>query len=315
MKRWVLILVLGSLFYLVSTRFSLSNIIFISSIHYQYNNENFMVSLMSLEDDDNIVLKCIGESLDECFTNLSNNISLDINYRHVQSMILDVSMFNEDCLDEFERFILNNTLIDFNFYLYSSDEKPSYIYNYNNPDNISNYYSILNPDRYNNLFYYSKKCHFVNYLKRRSDDVNIKIPFINVNNISNDSNLFISGFVLLNNDFNIIKKEEYNYLYLLNEFKESTIYLDNFDSIIKENNIKYEYKDKYIININVTYEGLLNLDNYNKMEEYLYEMLLTDINNILRLKIDLFNLEEINLKRNKKYTNGDVLIKLSIIKR
>lgn len=315
MKRWVLILVLGSLFYLVSTRFSLSDIIFISSIHYQYNNENFMVSLMSLEDDDNIVLKCIGESLDECFTNLSNNISLDINYRHVQSMILDVSMFNEDCLDEFERFILNNTLIDFNFYLYSSDEKPSYIYNYNNPDNISNYYSILNPDRYNNLFYYSKKCHFVNYLKRRSDDVNIKIPFINVNNISNDSNLFISGFVLLNNDFNIIKKEEYNYLYLLNEFKESTIYLDNFDSIIKENNIKYEYKDKYIININVTYEGLLNLDNYNKMEEYLYEMLLTDINNILRLKIDLFNLEEINLKRNKKYTNGDVLIKLSIIKR
>ncbi len=315
MKRWVLILFLGSLFYLVSTRFSLSDIIYISSIHYEYNNEKFLVTLMSLEDDDNIVLNSIGESLDECFTNLSNNISLDINYRHVQSMILDVSMFNEDCLDEFERFILNNTLIDFNFYLYSSDEKSSYIYNYNNPDSISNYYSILNPDRYNNLFYYSKKCHFVNYLKRRSDDVNIKIPFINVNNISNDSNLFISGFVLLNNDFNIIKKEEYNYLYLLNEFKESTIYLDNFDSIIKENNIKYEYKDKYIININVTYEGLLNLDNYNKMEEYLYEMLLNDINNILRLKIDLFNLDEINLKRNKKYTNDDVLIKLSVIKR
>lgn len=316
MKRWVLILFLGSLFYLVSTRFSLSDILYISSIHFENRNNTYNITLMSLEDEnDNIVLKSMGDSLDWCFTSLSNNLSLDINYRHVQSMILDESMLNEKHLNEFESFILNNTLIDFNFYLYVSNEESSSIYSYNNPDSISNYYSILNPDRYNNLFYYCSKCHFVNFLKRRSDNVNIKIPFININNISNDTNLFISGFTLLNNNYYIIKNEDYNYLYLLNEFKESTIYLDEFDAIIKENNLKFEYKDKLIININLTYEGLLNLDNIKEIKDYLYKKINNDINRIIDNDIDIFNLDEINLKRNKNYTIDDVLINLEAIKR
>lgn len=318
MKKWLSLLVFGALIYLTSTRFKLTNILYASSCHFAYDNDNYTVTLLILDNQNaNEVVKAKAENIEDVFSKIEDASSLVMNYRHIQSVIFDYSVLNDERLNAITSFLLNNSMIDFNFYVFASDCSVDDLFSYKNPTGTSAYYSILNVDDKNdNSFSYVKPKHFTNFLKRKSDSTLIKIPIIGISKEYENTNLKIDGIVCINKKkYNVFLKDNYPYLYVFNEFKQSYVRLEEYHAIINTNKISYSYNDKLVIRILMEYEGLLNLDNGNEIEAFYLDKVWHLLDEFKKKEIDFFNLEETNILKNKNYSYDDIDIRIEVIKK
>ena len=84
-------------------------------------------------------------------------------------------------------FFLNNSAIDFNFYVFASDVSSEDLFSYQNPKSVDNYYSLLNVnDKTDSQFSYIKPCHLTTFLKKWSDNALVKIPIIGLSEVYNN---------------------------------------------------------------------------------------------------------------------------------
>ena len=51
MRKWLGVLLLGAIIYLASTKFRLSNILYVSSCHLAYENDEYKVTALILENN------------------------------------------------------------------------------------------------------------------------------------------------------------------------------------------------------------------------------------------------------------------------
>lgn len=96
MRKWLGVLLLGAIIYLASTKFRLSNILYVSSCHLAYENDEYKVTALILENNnENDIIRSHSRDIGGAFTMLSEASSLIINFRHMQSVIFDYSILNE----------------------------------------------------------------------------------------------------------------------------------------------------------------------------------------------------------------------------
>lgn len=316
MKKWLGVLLLGALVYLASTKFRLSNILYVSSCKLTYEDNKYKVDILILENNKNEILSSTGNTIGEAFTRLDQASSLVINYRHMQSIVFDYSILNEECINNIKAYFLNNSAIDFSFYVFASNVDGKKLFSYENPNGIDNYYSVLNVNDKNEAqFSYVKACHLVSFLKHWSDNAIIKIPIVGLSD-SLKNNLRISGVVCLSkNKYDILYDYENPYLYLFNDFKEGNIKLSEYHAIINSNNFSIKLKENLIFKIRIKYEGLLNLDNNEDITAFFIEKIKANLRYFKLHEIDYFNLNEINKLHHKQYRLENASIDLDVQKK
>lgn len=330
MKKLLMLIIVFVAFYLVGSRFVISNNIYVCAIYIDYNDKYELTMLCpsassvgskDKQDISSSLIKCEGNSLDEAFNEAATSSVLTINYRHIVSIVFNINAFNKRILDEFNRFISNNSFIDFNFYVFTTSKKGDELFSFKNPDDVSSYFSVLNLNALSRYLYtYASPIHYVEFLKRYSDNETINLPYIEINEnyIIEDKttkNIFINGITsYYEGKTKITLKEDNPYLFLLNEFTEGSVYIDKYDAIIKRNTLSYKYNDKLIIKIKIKYKGLLNLDNTLELREFLLMKLDDNINYLLKNDIDYLNLKYINDIYKKNYTYQDIKFKILLNK-
>lgn len=317
MRKWFGVLFLCAIIYLATTKFSLSNVLYVSSCHFAYQDDEYRISALILENDEQEIIKSNATSLGGAFTLLSQASSLLINFRHIESIVLDYSILNEKHIEAIRAYLLNNSAIDFNFYLFASEISADEIFSYENPKGISSYYSLLNVD-YNDdsQFSYAKPCHLISFLKGWSDDILIKLPIIGLSEVFSNKNLTIKGVLCLNKkSYYSIMQNDWPFLFLFNDFKAGVINLSSFHAILNSNDVSFKYGDNLTIRIRIQYEGLLNLDNSNDLEAYLNEKVLKLINYFEKEQIDYFNIAQINELRSCQYSYDNITIDLKTQKK
>lgn len=330
MKKILILIIVFVAFYLVGSRFVISNNIYVCAIHISHN-EKYEVTMLcpsassvgskDKKDSSSSLIKCEGNSLDKAFNDAATSSVLTLNYRHIVSFVFNINAINNEVFDEFNRFISNNSFIDFNFYVFTTSYDGEELFSYKNPDDVSSYFSVLNLNELSKYLYtYTSPIHYVEFLHQYSDKNTINLPYIGVNEnyIIDDKstkNIYVEGVVSYNNEkTNIILNDDMPYLFLLNEFSEGSIYIDKYDAIIKKNTLSYKYKDKIIIKINIKYKGLLNLDNTNEFEAFIKEKLNESIEYLVSKDIDYLNILHQNNLRQKNYTYSDIEFKVSLNK-
>jgi len=69
MRKWLGVLLLGAIIYLASTKFRLSNILYVSSCHLAYENDEYKVTALILENNnENDIFRHILISLICCLS-------------------------------------------------------------------------------------------------------------------------------------------------------------------------------------------------------------------------------------------------------
>ena len=318
MRKWLGVLLLGALIYLASTKFRLSNILYVSSCHFAYENDEYKVTILILDsNNENEIISSHSKDVGSAFTMLGEASSLVINFRHMQSIIFDFSILNEKHITNINSYFLNNSAIDFNFYVFVSDESSKDLFSYQNPKSVDNYYSVLNVnDKTDSQFSYIKPCHLITFLKKWSDNALVKMPIVGLSEVYNNKNIMVKGAVCLTKEkYDVLLEHDEPYLYLLNNFKDGVLNLSEYHAILNSNKIKIRYKDKLIIKICLKYEGLLNLDNKDEIKSFLLSKIKTLINYFKQNDIDYLNIKEINKLRNKNYTLNDIMIDLELQKK
>ncbi len=330
MKKIIMFIIAAVAFYLVGSRFVISNNIYACAIHIDYTDKYELTILCpsassvgskGKQDSSSSLIQCEGKSLDEAFNNAATSSVLTINYRHIVAFIFTKNALNKKNIEEFNGFISNDSSIDFNFYVFVTSLSGDDLFSFKNPDNVSSYYSVLNVNELSRYLYtYISPIHYVEFLRQCNSGETINLPYISTNNnytIEEEKakNIYICGVASYLNDVSkITLKDDNPYLFLLNEFTEGSVYLDMFDAIIKKNTISYKYKDKLIIKIKIRYKGLLNLDNTASIKEHLISKLNDCIDYLINNDIDYLNINKINELRNKNYTYEDILFNINLNK-
>lgn len=318
MRKWLGVLLLGALIYLASTKFRLSNILYVSSCHFAYENDEYKVTALILDsNNENEIISSHSKDVGSAFTMLGEASSLVINFRHMQSIIFDFSILNEKHITNINSYFLNNSAIDFNFYVFVSDESSKDLFSYQNPKSVDNYYSVLNVnDKTDSQFSYIKPCHLITFLKKWSDNALVKMPIVGLSEVYNNKNIMVKGVVCLTKEkYDVLLEHDEPYLYLLNNFKDGVLNLSEYHAILNSNKIKIRYKDKLIVKICLKYEGLLNLDNKDEIKSFLLSKIKSLINYFKQNDIDYLNIKEINKLRSKNYTLNDIMIDLELQKK
>lgn len=183
-------------FILCSCGFSdISDSLFIASIGFEKNEEEdgyigyFYLPLSSdIGKSENTeskgkgeFAKAKGKNITEIFNNVEVSISLDMNFRHLSSVILDEKLLNVEFLNELVDYVKYSFDIDFNWYLFATKEKISDIYSFRNPNQESVLNSILvSSSDYNDIYLVASPMHFLEFARKYFSERNILLPLISL---------------------------------------------------------------------------------------------------------------------------------------
>ena len=87
--------------------------------------------------------KVEGKTLAEVFENIQFSTELEVNLRHASSMVIHKDLMNDDFLNELIAFVKKDAGIDYNFYLFVTEDKMEDIFQFENPNKESVIYSVL----------------------------------------------------------------------------------------------------------------------------------------------------------------------------
>lgn len=312
--------------------YDISRTIFVSTIHLAKNEAEteitfFVPSSFSVgksEGENKLfssTLKVSGKSLKETFNNAEQSSELELNYRHIVSVVFDRSYLKYELLNEFCDFLIENKRIDFNFYIFTSNEKADDLFSFKNPENTSSYYSILNVrSKSDYLFKYAKPLHFLDFSRGlNKEKYSIKIPNLGVLEDyqidgEKSKNIYLKGVTIYQEkkifEFDGESKEEILYI---NSFEYGRLYVDELKIVIQSIKYKIKSKEKPTVIIKVGYEALVDFDEL-KIKDFINNKVQLAYNLMLKEQIDYYNLNDLNQKFKKNYKLSDVIFKIELLK-
>lgn len=196
MKKLVLCILLILLLCGCQKKLNISDTLFIASIGIEKEEEQyvgyFYLPLSSdigkSESNENKAkgeyAKVKGESIADLFCNMVAATSFQLNFRHVSSIVLNEKLLKKDFLNELSDYIKFSLDIDFNLYLFVTEEKMSEIYDFQNPNQESVLNSILvSTSDTKGTFLVAEPLHFLHFAQLFYAERRILFPLLDLSEI------------------------------------------------------------------------------------------------------------------------------------
>ena len=191
---------------LTSCGVDISESLFIASIGFELDEEEikgyFYLPLSNdigkSEDEgkgEGEFVKVGGENIEKVFNNVKAVNSIDINFKHVSSIVINKELYNEGFINELINYVKYYNLIDYNFYLFSTEEKMEDIYSFKNPnqESVLNSLLVISGDNVG-LRLVAEPVHFLEFSKKFYDNRSILIPSLDIEELWNIDNKLSKNF-------------------------------------------------------------------------------------------------------------------------
>lgn len=194
MRKWICFsLGFLCLFLLVGCQsFDISKILFIASVGIEKKDDEtyqgyFYLPLSSdigkTETTENKgkgeFAKTSGKNIPELFHNIQAATSLNINFRHVSSIVLNEELLTKEFIIELCDFIKYSLEIDFNCYMFATKEKLEELYDFENPNQESVLNSLLvSSSDASDLFLVAPPMHFLKFACDFYENKSILLPLL-----------------------------------------------------------------------------------------------------------------------------------------
>lgn len=261
--------------------------------------------------------KTRGRTIPELFQNLQYSTSLQINFKHVSSIVLNENLLEKEFLEEMMDFIKYSFEIDFNCYIFVTKEKMDELFDFKNPNQESVLNSMLvSTSDVSSLFLVAPPIHFLEFVQRYFNQRTIILPLLDLEEIwtiesepSKNFHAQSAVYYSKNKVKEVIRSESSPY------FSKSTKFMDHMGKIplsIKHYKMKQEYKD--ILYVKVEFECDVFLSegqpSVQEIEEFVYNRIRSYIEEFQ--EVDPLDLEFNNkaYRTNCSYDTIDIQIKV-----
>lgn len=273
MKRWILLMLsVVSIFLLASCdQFDISKILFIASVGVEKKDDElqgyFYLPLSSdigkSENGENKgqgqFAKTSGKTIPELFDNIQSATSLTINFRHVSSIVLNVELYNKEFIEELIDFIKYSLDIDFNCYMFATEEKLEEIYDFKNPNEESVLTSLLvSTSDASSLYLVAPPLHFLKFARDYFKERSILIPLLVLEEIwtieSKETKSFHAQSALIyfkDEQMLVIEDPSSPYFLTLSQFSDD---MDQVPILFTDYSFKADFKEQLYLEASFKYE-------------------------------------------------------------
>ena len=291
MKKWFSIGIC-ILFLLVLTgcnTYDISKILFIASVGIEKKGDSyqgyFYLPLSSdigkTETTENSgkgeFAKIEGKTIQELFTNIQATTSLNMNFRHVSSIVLQEELLNKDFLVELCDYIKFSLDIDFNCYLFVTTEKLEELYDFENPNKESVLNSLLvSSNDTSSLLLSAQPMHFLKFACDFYDERSILFPLLVLEELWTIESEPVKSFHAQSSVFyykDKVKevKDHPSSLY----FSAETAFFDRIDEVpiyLTHYKTKKDFKDRLYFTVECSYEIFSSQHEVNreKIQSHIY---------------------------------------------
>lgn len=321
MKRFSILILL---FLLCGCSYSITNHIYVASMHLNYNDNLFEANFYIInslaiglrensENSSGDIATIKAKSISSLFNELDLTTSLDVNYMHISSIILNPSFLNYDNLIELKNTVRDNNKIYYNSAIFISDDDPKDIYNIKNPGKENDLFSIiLSPFERTHLYLASTPQTLITFIRDLEEEKVLKIPTFSLRDCWNTegANYYLDKVCYYyNNKYKIYNVNDYPGLYFTLEHNNFLISDKNLSANIKKLKIVYKLKEKLIINLKIKYKIA-----YSRVDSkaYLRQYILNELEKLRKIDDDYLNLNYLNKQTKKEYTYDDIVYSLKL---
>ena len=250
---------------------SIASSIYVASMHFAYENEKYVgnfyvINSLALGVKENkseskgSLATVEGESIAEIFSKIDLTTALDVNFKHIASIILDVSFMKKEFIFELAENIKQNVNISYNSYIFVSEDDAKEIYNIKNPGDENDLHSIINsPIDRKKLYMISEPINFLGFMRNILNGSCVKIPVFSLDDSWDIEgiNYYVNKVCYFKDDkIDIYNKKEYPGLQFLNGHKLLLVGDELCSFYVKKVKIKRSFKDDYNIKISFYYDVL-----------------------------------------------------------
>ena len=263
----------------------INNLIFVSGIAIDYQNDEYILTFEMLEEDKPITISEKGYTLASAFDNITLKISKIPFYHHLKVVIIseDVAQYH---LKEISDYITRSPEIRNEFYLtvspYSNAKDILNSHNGNDKPISDIISTLIKTNNYNFDISYNKTFEDM-YEKLLNDKVDALANDIKTDGI----NIILTGLSSFRG-YNLthhFDKDKSYIINLLNNEKETFTLNDNNISIkVYESNVSYSFDNNINISIKA-YADISYIDNINLHDENVYKSINNSFSNILKNNI------------------------------
>lgn len=262
--------------------------------------------------------KVKGKSLADIILNLSLLSSLNVNLKHVSSIIINKELLEKKFIDELCNYIKYSSEMDYNCYLFTTDEKISDLFTFQIPNKESVLHSILvSTYEVENLFPVPP-LHFLEFVRKYYANRTIVLPELVLEELwyiddkeSKSFNPTNAIYYHQGKTMEIKDDSDSKFIYNVNKFydqiKENSVCFDNYK-------LNLAYDEQIVVDISFNcqiYGNNTSLSSEDiifyvkdKVEEYIRKF----------KDVDPFDIKYINDIHNKFYTYEDIIVNVNINK-
>ena len=126
-------------------------------------------------------VRVAGKTIEQVFNNVDAVNSIDINLKHVSSVVLNKELYNDKFIVEFINYIKHSNRLDFNFYLFTTSEKMEDIYSFKNPnqESVLNSLLVISGDNAG-IRLVADPVHYLDFCKKFFSRRSILIPMLDI---------------------------------------------------------------------------------------------------------------------------------------
>ena len=126
-------------------------------------------------------VRVAGKTIEQVFNNVDAVNSIDINLKHVSSVVLNKDLFNNEFIIEFMNYVKYSNRLDFNFYFFTTTEKMEDIYSFKNPnqESVLNSLLVISGDNAG-IRLVADPVHYLDFCKKFYSQRSILIPMLDI---------------------------------------------------------------------------------------------------------------------------------------
>ena len=160
------------------------------------------------DSNESDIAKIKADNFNDLIENIKNSLLLNINLKHISSCILHTSILNNEDLNGLIELVKNSNDFDYNFYMFSTNEKIEDINKIKNPNNESIVLTMLvEPNESEFLLENSKPVHFLNMCRDFFENKKIRLPFIELSSVWKENDSIKCEYNLIYKDDDYILEE------------------------------------------------------------------------------------------------------------
>lgn len=261
--------------------------------------------------------KVKGKSIAELFQNVKVTIALNMNFKHVSSLVLNQELLNQKFLEELSDFIKYSLDIDFNIYVFATKEKMSDVYDFQNPNQEGVLNSLLVSTSDAKMTYLvTEPVHFLEFIRKFHSERSIILPLLDLeelwtidgkpvkNSYCQSAVYYYKGMVK-----EAIRKPGSPYIKSVKQFEDI---IDGNSITFQNYKMKIQYKDQLKLNCCFSYEMLCSNTNITRkdIQEFVIKRVKEYIDEFK--EIDPFDIAYFNSIKKKNMSYDQVGIQVSI---